>query len=37
MSIFVVLGLIEAFLLFTSMGRTFALLLGTILVMWMNY
>jgi hypothetical protein len=37
MSVFVVLGLIALFLLYTSMGRTFALLPGTIFVMFFGY
>jgi hypothetical protein len=37
MSIFILIGLLLLFLLGTSVGRTFALLLGTILIMWANW
>jgi hypothetical protein len=37
MSIFIVLGVVLLFLLGTSMGRTFALLLTTILAMFFGY
>ena len=37
MSTLVVLGLVALFLLYTSMGRTFLLLFGTIAAMFFGY
>jgi hypothetical protein len=37
MSVFVLLGFVALFCLYTSMGRTFLLLFGTIAVMFFGY